>query len=88
MWNLVQVFVDIESEIAKRVSDYITQENKEIWLRRLAEEPPCSYTPFGENGPSVSMESSIYLINRLVLLIDDWLLIDELLNHWEHTKRL
>jgi hypothetical protein len=36
----------------------------------------------------VSMESSIYLINRLVLLIDDWLLIDELLNHWEHTKRL
>ncbi|CAB3991065.1 endoribonuclease Dicer-like, partial [Paramuricea clavata] len=64
MKSNLQVFVHIESEIAKRVSDYITQENKEIWLRRLAEKHPCSYTPFGENGPSVSMESSIYLINR------------------------
>ncbi len=62
------MFSDIESEIAKRVSDYITQENKEKWLSRLAEEPPCNYAPFGEDGPSVLMESSIYLISRLVLV--------------------
>ena len=46
------------------MSDYITQENKEKWLSRLAEEPPCNYAPFGDDGPCVSMESSVYLINR------------------------
>ena len=68
---MFQAYRDIESEIAKRVSNYLTQENKEKLLRHLGEEPPCEYTPFGDNGPSVSMVSSIQMVNRLVLGINN-----------------
>ena len=73
MFVLFQAYRDIESEIAKRVSHYLTQEHKEKLLRRLEEEPPCNYTPFGDDGPFVSMVSSIQIVNRLVLVIIRWM---------------
>ncbi|XP_028398652.1 endoribonuclease Dicer-like [Dendronephthya gigantea] len=60
----LKVFTDIEAEFAKSVSDYTLQVKKQEILTRLSEEQQCIYAPYGDNGPSVSMESSVHLVNR------------------------